>query len=164
MRYNFGVLIGVPLISCFLFSSTVLAADYVVHQDGTLTDNATGLIWQRSDDNIQRDWPAAVEYCQKLSFAGHDDWRLPNHYELRTIRAEGSKYPAIDQDAFPETKAERYWSGSELPYSEDLSFYVSFGADTPANTSTAEIQKGMKATNKYYSRCIRGKRKKVQKK
>ena len=158
----FGISAAVVL-SLFL-PSMAIAGDYVVHKDGTLTDNATGLTWQRSDDNIKRDWKVAVDYCRNLSFAGHDDWRLPNHYELRTIRSEGSKYPAIDQDAFPATKAEIYWSGTELPYSDDLSFYVAFGEDPGATGSTSERQEVMKWANKYYSRCIRGKRKKVQKK
>jgi len=154
----------ISAVICFLiFYSPAFAGDYVLHDDGTLTDNLTGLDWQRKDDNIKRDWKSAVGYCLNLKFAGHDDWRLPNHYELRTIRSEGKKYPAVDQDAFPETKAEMYWSATELPYSDDLSFNVNFGKK-PAGISVKENQLTMKWTNKYYSRCIRGKRKKIEKK
>jgi hypothetical protein len=160
---NLRILPRVAFLVWLLLSSPAIAGDYVIHQDGTLTDNLIGLTWQRKDDNVKRDWPAARDYCQNLSFAGHDDWRLPNNYELRTIRVEGSKNPAIDQDAFPATKAEIYWSGSELPYYEERAFFVDFGEATLANTANENLE-AMKWQNQYFSRCVRGTRKKVNSK
>jgi hypothetical protein len=64
--------------------------------DDTVTDNCTGLMWQRDTADVNADgqstnqdvihqWCDALAYCENLSFAGHDDWRLPNVRELQSI-------------------------------------------------------------------------------
>jgi hypothetical protein len=53
--------------------------------DGTITDEATGLTWMKSDSGNGMDWPTALKYAETLSLAGHDDWRLPNAKELQSI-------------------------------------------------------------------------------
>ncbi|MBU0484643.1 MAG: DUF1566 domain-containing protein [Proteobacteria bacterium] len=151
------------VVLSLLLSLPAVAGDYVVKNDLILTSNLTGLVWQRVDDNITRDWKAAKDYCLNLSYAGYDDWRLPNHYELRTILNEGDKYPAITQDLFPKTKSARYWTGTELPYYDQMSFYVNFGDDSSVKSSDDRLV-AMQWKNKYYCRCVRGKRKKIQKK
>ena len=55
------------------------------NNDGTVTDNVTGLMWQKEDDDNVRDWEAALSYCESLSLAGFSDWRLPNIKELDSI-------------------------------------------------------------------------------
>jgi hypothetical protein len=166
-RDNLGILTEVFVLVGLLLASPAIAGDYVKHKDGTVKDNNIGLIWQQSDDNVQRTWEDARDYCRNLSFAGHNDWRLPNHYELGTIRVAGAKYPAIDQDYFPGAKPARYWSGTELPYSNQRSFYIDFGDESLAEERKEEPKSKLEAMrwdNKYYSRCVRGKRKKVVKK
>ncbi len=53
--------------------------------DGTITDEATGLIWMKADSGKGMDWPSALEYAEGMEFAGHSDWRLPNAKELQSI-------------------------------------------------------------------------------
>ena len=53
--------------------------------DGTVTDTATGLMWQQADDGVARDWGEALAYAEDLTLAGHGDWRLPNAKELQSI-------------------------------------------------------------------------------
>lgn len=53
--------------------------------DGTVTDAATGLIWQQADSGKDLDWAAALAYAATLRLAGHSDWRLPNAKELQSI-------------------------------------------------------------------------------
>ncbi len=55
------------------------------NEDGTITDNATNLMWQKSDDGIARDWLEALSYCEGLELAGNTDWHLPNVKELKSI-------------------------------------------------------------------------------
>ncbi len=55
------------------------------NRDGTITDEATGLIWMKADSGEGLDWPSALEYAEELELAGHDDWRLPNAKELQSI-------------------------------------------------------------------------------
>lgn len=53
--------------------------------DGTVTDNATGLMWMQTDSGEGMNWEGALGYCESLDDAGHDDWRLPNAKELQSI-------------------------------------------------------------------------------
>ncbi len=53
--------------------------------NGTISDQATGLMWQQADSGTTYDWNGALSYCQSLSLAGDDDWRLPNAKELHSI-------------------------------------------------------------------------------
>ena len=53
----------------------------------TVKDNHTGLEWQDNRDakTVKRDWQGAKGYCQELTLAGYDDWRLPTIKELQSI-------------------------------------------------------------------------------
>ncbi|MCP4124611.1 MAG: DUF1566 domain-containing protein, partial [Bacteroidetes bacterium] len=57
----------------------------VDNENGTISDNATGLMWQQADDGTTRDWKNALSYAENLSLGGHSDWRLPNAKELQSI-------------------------------------------------------------------------------
>lgn len=59
--------------------------NYVDNGDGTISDLATGLMWQKADDGVSRDWEEALEYCENLELATFNDWRLPNAKELQSI-------------------------------------------------------------------------------
>lgn len=58
---------------------------FVDNNDGTITDTATGLMWQKADSGTGINWESALQYAQSLTLAGHDDWRLPNAKELQSI-------------------------------------------------------------------------------
>lgn len=53
--------------------------------DGTVTDYATGLMWQKADNGKIYDWKDALAYADTLSLAGYTDWYLPNAKELESI-------------------------------------------------------------------------------
>jgi hypothetical protein len=59
--------------------------DFVDNGDGTVTDDATGLMWQQTDSGDGMQWEDALAYAEGLSLASHDDWRLPNAKELQSI-------------------------------------------------------------------------------
>ena len=52
--------------------------------DNTVSDSATGLMWQQ-DDTTSTDWEDAISQCEAATTAGHSDWRLPNIKELQSI-------------------------------------------------------------------------------
>jgi poly(3-hydroxybutyrate) depolymerase len=75
--------------------------EFTDNADGTITDEATGLTWMKADSGQGMNWPAALEYAEALTLAGHDDWRLPNAKELQSIvdysrSPDTSGSPAID--------------------------------------------------------------------
>jgi hypothetical protein len=58
---------------------------FVDNGDGTITDNATGLMWMKNDNGEGISWENALSYAEGLEYAGYTDWRLPNAKELQSI-------------------------------------------------------------------------------
>lgn len=59
--------------------------NFVDNGDGTISDLATGLMWQKTDDGVGKDWQGALAYAEGLELANHADWRLPNAKELQSL-------------------------------------------------------------------------------
>ncbi len=64
--------------------------------DGTVTDNVTELMWEKlSDDGSIHDWADRYKWddafavkiaaLNTTNFAGYNDWRLPNLFELQSL-------------------------------------------------------------------------------
>ncbi len=62
--------------------------DFVDNGDGTVTDRATGLMWQLKGSEGEKTWYRAKKYVKQLNkkkFAGYKDWRIPTIEELYSI-------------------------------------------------------------------------------
>ena len=62
--------------------------DYIDNGDGTITDNATGLMWDQVGSHEGMTWEEAlawVEEKNKEYYLGYNKWRLPNAKELQSI-------------------------------------------------------------------------------
>ncbi|MDD5642849.1 MAG: DUF1566 domain-containing protein [Syntrophales bacterium] len=60
----------------------------VANGDGTITDQATGLMWAQTDSGAAMNWEASLAWVQAqnaANYLGHRDWRLPNAKELQSI-------------------------------------------------------------------------------
>jgi hypothetical protein len=53
--------------------------------NGTVEDQATGLMWTKNDTGVGMDWPASLAAANKCRAGGYSDWRLPNAKELQSI-------------------------------------------------------------------------------
>ncbi len=126
------------------------APSYTDNSDDTVTDNNTGLIWQRQDDNTTRTWANAGPYCDGLTLGAQSDWRLPDKKELASIADYGTYSPAIDSTAFPGTNSSYYSSyyWSSATYASDTSFAWRL------LFSIGFIGNGDK-TGSFYVRCVR---------
>ena len=91
-----------------------VARSFTDNGDGTVTDNATGLMWEKKDasggihdkDNTyswstgtnDMDGTIATIFLATLNggsgFAGHTDWRVPNVVELHSLTNYGAVSPA----------------------------------------------------------------------
>lgn len=67
---------------------------FVDNGDGTITDEATGLMWLMYDSGYYgtgdsgdgtMDWDDALAWCEDLDVAGYDDWKLPDAKELQSV-------------------------------------------------------------------------------
>jgi hypothetical protein len=111
--------------------------------DGTVNDHATGLMWSQADSGKGLNWQDALAWCENLTLAGHDDWRLPNAKELQSLvdytrapdaRDPARRGPAIDP-IFTTTDDEAwFWSSTthlEGPGGQGAAaVYVAFGRAT----------------------------------
>lgn len=113
---------------------------------GTVTDNITGLVWQKQDDAVGRAWENAISYCEGLSLGGFTDWRLPNVKELNALVDDSRTTPSIDP-LFTGTQSSNYWSSSTYAGNTTGAWLVSFGVG-----STGSYSK----TSTGYVRCVRG--------
>ena len=99
--------------------------------DGTVTDAATGRMWQQSDDGTRREWPEALAYCEGLDLAGHTDWHLPNSKELQSIvDYRRSGFPAIDETFFSITEDSEtldFWTSTTFGDWKNYANVVAFG-------------------------------------
>ncbi|RME24782.1 MAG: DUF1566 domain-containing protein, partial [Candidatus Zixiibacteriota bacterium] len=95
-------------------------------------DNNTGLVWQRADDGVQRDWAAAKNYCADLELAGLRGWRLPTVKELETLVNLDTFYPAADTAIF-DLELSPYHTSTTAAFSPDSVWTVHFerGRVTP---------------------------------
>ncbi len=78
-----------------------------------VTDNYTGLMWQRAKSPTLLDHAAAVTYCAGLTLDGTSGWRLPSLNELASTVNEAKVGGAIVAAAFPNNpngcKDPMYW-------------------------------------------------------
>ena len=92
---------------------------YTDNGNGTVTDNNTGLIWQKcsvgqsndatcSGTASTRTWSQATTACTALNLGGHQTgWRLPTKTELINIVDYSTWYPAINRHLLPEYSHDR---------------------------------------------------------
>ena len=80
--------------------------NYTDNGDGTITDNNTKLVWEKkTSDGSTHDMDAVYTWdnafavhvagLNAASFAGHNDWRLPNVKELLSIIDYQNRSPAV---------------------------------------------------------------------
>ncbi len=107
------------------------------NNDGTISDEATGLMWMQDDSGLAMDWDDALEYAANFEYAGYDDWRLPDVKELQSIVDYSGCYPAIDSTYFNTTELEAnefyyFWTNTSAYFSTNdpgygYAWYVAFG-------------------------------------
>ncbi|MCC5827525.1 MAG: DUF1566 domain-containing protein [Alkalimonas sp.] len=106
--------------------ATTPSSDFIDNNNGTVTHNTTGLIWQRCSLGQTWDgstcigsatnyhWQTALQQAAENDFLGLNDWRLPNINELASIVERRCWDPAINNQQFPNTGSRWYWSSSSV--------------------------------------------------
>ncbi|MBN1657306.1 MAG: DUF1566 domain-containing protein [Anaerolineae bacterium] len=75
--------------------------DFVDNGDGTITDQATGLMWAQDDSGTGLNWEEALAWVAQKNaegYLGYDDWRLPDAKELQSIVGY-TRAPAVTSSA-----------------------------------------------------------------
>jgi hypothetical protein len=94
------------------------ANDLVDNNDETLTDNATGLMWQKGGSLELLDNRRAKEYIKQLNsqrFAGYSDWRMPTIEELMSLLNSHKNNGVYIAPAFANQQT-TCWSADQTEY------------------------------------------------
>jgi hypothetical protein len=99
---------------------------YIDHEDGTITDTKTGLMWTKKDSHADLgkclNWDASKSYVSKLTTGEYSNWRLPTVKEYMGIYEEKKKNKGLHFDSiFTVAEGTFYWS-SETVGSEKARF------------------------------------------
>jgi hypothetical protein len=123
-------------ILIFLCNIPIYAyGNYIDNGNGTITDNITGLVWQKcsmgqnvldcSGTASATTWVNAISYCNNLELALQTDWRLPNINELKSLVDYNQVGSAIN-NLFLNTIAWYYWSSTSSAYNASSAWVVDF--------------------------------------
>ncbi|MBF0200030.1 MAG: DUF1566 domain-containing protein [Desulfamplus sp.] len=127
-------------------SDIVSFDNLVINGDGTLTDKHTNLMWQQVSTEEEMSWGEALQYCETLSLAGYNDWRLPSVMELRNIVDYNRYDPPIDTNILYDRILYDYWSSTTSAYGTDYAWVIGFYAGYDYNDSK---------NSSYYVRAVR---------
>ena len=135
---------------------------YTDNGDGTVNDTYTQLTWMRcslgqtwntssqSCDGTMADysWSAALNQAAKSTYAGHEDWRLPNMKELASLVEHTSNSPAINSEIFPSMDdSSNFWSATPDKSLSSYSWTINFDAIT--------VDDRHPRTSEYHVRLVR---------
>lgn len=128
------------------------------NNDGTITDEATGLIWKRCSEGLSGElcesgtpsifsWTDALKAGENSHFAGKNDWRLPNIKELASIVERQCTMPAINEIVFPATPTMSFWTSSQYDANSAFAWNIYFPYG---------ISDGNNKEYKFFVRLVRG--------
>jgi hypothetical protein len=128
---------------------------YTDNGNGTITDNVTGLMWQKVDGG-EMTFENAISYCDNLVFAGYSDWRLPTPLESFSIMNLQNSNPALNTTYFssPTTPGADYWWTSTVQYGDATKVWCTNAGGGIGNKPKAETMSAG-GTLKYNARAVR---------
>lgn len=134
---------------------TLNAQSFADNGNGTVTDNITGLMWQKVD-NGESTWESAVTNAAGVTTGGHSDWRLPTPSELFSIFNHDNGNPALNTTYFPNNSpAAGYWWTSDLYGSSTTNVWcANSGGGLGPKPKTETLSAG--GVLRYHARYVRG--------
>jgi hypothetical protein len=139
---------------CTFDTSSCNNTRFVANEDGTVTDNASRLTWERKTDsfvlclggslqcvNNTYSFSDALAFfipqINQLEYAGFSDWRLPSFDELATIGSFQLCPPPCIDPIFGPTQANDYWSREFCSGSNSMAIGINFNNGFSSCSSTA---------------------------
>lgn len=139
------ILFNLSIVSCLAITGATAS---------TFVDKKTGLMWQDTKDTIEEPtiYDDAINYCNKITLSGYDDWRLPTIGELKSI-VDYNKYDPAIIDGFNNVVAGFYWSSSPDVSDSSAAWYVYFNGGYDAWDFRS---------NSFLVRCVRDSKETLQ--
>ena len=131
---------------------TINPPSFTDNGDGTVTDNVTGLTWQKADGG-EMTWSNAVLYAQTNRIGGQSDWRLPTSHEAFSILNHGIVNPALDTNVFTLSTAQYWWTADTQITDATRIWAINAGGGIGAHRQDETLSAG--GTFRYHVRCVR---------
>lgn len=137
----FGLLLHINVIAQTCLSTaeeTAPEENFIENGDGTVTDITTGLMWMQcsvgqiwsvggcSGDPSELNWQQALQFAHGLQYADFDGWRIPNMKELATIAERNCVRPSINEDIFPATPSDDFWTSTPSVTDPERAWVIAF--------------------------------------
>ena len=126
---------------------TTITNHFTDNGNGTITDNLTQLVWQKTPNPNVVTWEQALTYAEGLTIGTTSDWRLPNIKELQSLTNEAATNPSVFSPYFSGLGVHNYWSSTSLPNQTTKSWYW----NTQFGITTYDVK-----TNSNYVLCVSG--------
>lgn len=126
--------------------------NYTDNGNGTITDNVTGLIWQKTDGG-EMTFDNAITYCSSLNLGGYSDWRLPSPIEAFSILNLQRNNPALNTTYFPSSGAEYWWTNTLQVGDNSKVWCTNSGGGIGNKPKSETISAG--GTKHYHVRAVR---------
>jgi hypothetical protein len=119
---------------------------------GTVTDKETQLMWMRCSLgqawNVNScvgsisyfNWKAALEEAELTTFAGFNDWRLPNVKELESITEGACTDPSVNTSVFPGVQSSPYWTSTPVVKTGAQSWQIEFSSGVWTTTEKSNTR------------------------
>ena len=135
-------------------------ADFVSHNNGTVTHTPTGLMWKVCSESQTwsvgscigtasgHTWAEALQLPSTLNagggFSSFSDWRLPNFKELVSITETACRSPSINATIFPSSPSLFYWSSTPHQlidfHARVVNFSTGTGASIPRSSGPLRVR------------------------
>jgi hypothetical protein len=104
---------------------------FIDNGDQTISDNLTGLVWSKDGNpaGAAKTWQQALDYIKTLNsqnFLGHNDWRLPNINELRSLAnaQQGDLTAWLNTQGISNVQPDSYWSSDSDDFNTSRAWYI----------------------------------------
>ena len=135
--FGTAALAFVLCLTGLVMSGEAHAQQCVDNGDGTVTDNAAGLMWQKATAGPMN-WEAAKSHAASLTLGGHTGWHLPDRHALLGLYISPCKEMMSVEPTW-------YWSSSLYEYDNNYALAVDF----------SEGSMWQVITNDYHVRAVR---------
>ena len=125
---------------------------YSDNGDGTVTDNVTGLMWQKVDGG-EMTIENAPTYCSSLTLGGYTNWRLPTPIESFSLVNLQRNNPAMNTTYFPSSGADYWWTNAFQANDNTKVWCTNAGGGIGNKPKSETISAG--GTKSYHVRAVR---------
>lgn len=127
-------------------------ARFVDNGDGTVTDNATGLMWPKDLEvlGVATSWVDSINKAEVFAGAGYTDWRAPNLKELISIFNFGRSLAGENPgwyEIFTTVLSLHFWTSTTYIAGTTYAWAIL--------ANTGDVVRALKTINSYRCVCVR---------